>query len=127
MISSLISNTLRISLLCAVGAAIVHAQSLTMYSGNGQMVSEQFVSNAPLVVQAKDAAGHPSSGVAVNWTLSQGSGTINGPSNVTDSNGLASTNFLATSLPPGTSFAAATITASSALGSVNFVITTVLS
>ncbi len=126
MISSTI-NTLRFVLLCAILAGAVGAQTLSMVSGNGQMVSEQFVSNAPLVVQAKDAAGRPAAGVAVNWSITQGVGTLNGAMNVTDSNGQASTKFLATTLQPGTSFQAQTITATSGSSSVNFVITTALS
>src|ERR1700676_1688093 len=100
------------------------AQSLIMVSGNGQVVTEQFLTNAPLVVQAKDAAGNPVSGVDVAWVLTQGTGTVNPISRKTDSNGQASANFLATTLQPGLSLSAATVTASSALGAVNFVVTT---
>ena len=83
-----------------------------MVSGNGQVVQEQFRTNVPMVVQANDAAGHPVSGVAVTWAITQGSGTLSGPINVTDSNGQAQTNFLGTTLQPGTSFVASTIMAS---------------
>ena len=125
MISSVNSNSLRIFLLCAVCAGFAHSQSLTMYSGNGQVVREQFLSNAPLVVQAKDAAGRPAAGVTVSWAITQGTGTLNAPTLTTDANGLASTNFLATSLQPLQSFQSETITATSNFGGVNFFITTV--
>jgi uncharacterized protein (TIGR03437 family) len=125
MISSFISKSIRIFLLCAVCAVFAHAQSLTMYSGNGQVVREQFLSNAPLVVQAKDAAGRPAAGVTVSWAITQGTGTLNAPTLTTDANGFASTNFLATSLQPLQSFQSETITATSNFGGVNFFITTV--
>ena len=96
-----------------------------MYAGNGQVVREQFLSNAPLVVQAKDAAGRPAAGVTVSWAITQGTGTLNAPTLTTDANGLASTNFLATSLQPLQSFQSETITATSNFGGVNFFITTV--
>jgi uncharacterized protein (TIGR03437 family) len=125
MNSSVISKSIRILLLCTVCAGLAHAQSLTMYSGNGQVVREQFLSNAPLVVQAKDAAGRPAAGVSVSWAITQGAGTLNAPTLTTDANGFASTNFLATSLQPLQSFQSETITATSNFGGVNFFITTV--
>src|SRR5438477_5937768 len=103
---------------------LLSAQSLVMVSGNGQVVQEQFRTNVPMVVQANDAAGHPVSGVAVTWAITQGSGTLSGPINVTDSNGQAQTNFLGTTLQPGTSFVASTIMASASSGTVSFVVTT---
>jgi uncharacterized protein (TIGR03437 family) len=96
-----------------------------MYAGNGQVVREQFLSNAPLVVQAKDSAGRPAAGVTVSWAITQGTGTLNAPTLTTDANGLASTNFLATNLQPLQSFQSETITATSNFGGVNFFITTV--
>jgi len=78
-----------------------------------------------MVVQAKDGAGHPLSGVAITWGITQGGGTLTNPSPVTDANGFASAGFTATSLF-GISFQASTVTASSAFGSVNFIITTAL-
>ena len=114
-------------ILAPLSIAHLAAQSLNMVSGNGQLVSEQFISNAPMVVQAKDAAGHAAAGVAISWSITQGSGTLLNTSMSTDSNGNASTNFLATSLQPGLSFQAATVTASSSSGSVSFIITTVKS
>ena len=125
MNSSVISNSLRILVLFAICTGLVQAQSLTMFSGNGQVVPEQFRTNAPLIVQAKDAAGRPAAGVAVSWAITQGTGTLNGPIMTTDANGQASTNFLATTLQPLQSFQTEVITATSSIGSVNFYVTTV--
>ena len=118
---------LRISLLfsiCCLG--YLSAQTLTIFSGNGQVVQEQFRTNVPLVVQAKDAAGNPAAGVAIAWKIPANSGTLSGPVLKTDANGLASTNFVATAVPPGQSFIGSTVTASSASGTVTFFITTAL-
>ena len=116
--------------LALAAAGALRAQSgagLFLISGNGQVVSEQFLTAQPLVVQARDASGKPVAGLAVNWTLTpQLSGTIVRPSATTDSNGMASANFLATALQSGLSFQSSTVTASSTAGTVNFVVTTVL-
>ena len=106
-------------------ASNMFAQSISIASGNGQVVKEQFLS-VPLVVQVKDAAGNPSAGVRVTWAVTQGAGTLVNPSGLTDANGLTSTPFLGTSIQPGNSFVPNTVTATSAAGSVNFQITTSL-
>ncbi len=118
---------LRISLLFSLGClGYLSAQSLTLVSGNGQVVQEQFLSNAPMVVEAKDASGHPAAGVAVAWKITQGSGTLSGPILKTDANGLASTSFVGTAVPGGQSFFPSTVTATSVSGTVKFIITTAL-
>lgn len=101
------------------------AQSISIASGNGQVVREQFRS-VPLVVQVKDAAGNPSAGISVTWAVTQGAGTLVNQSVATNSNGLASTDFVSTSIQPGNSFVPNTVTATSTAGSVNFQITTTL-
>ncbi len=117
---------LKISLLIALGCAgYLRAQSLTMVSGNGQVVQEQFLS-APFVVEAKDAGGHPAAGVAVTWKITSGSGTLVRPVNSTDASGQASVTFLATNVPGGESFFASAVSATAASGSVSFVVTTTL-
>ena len=126
MISALISNSLRIVLLCAICAGVVRAQTMTMVSGNGQLVATQSRANNPLVVQAKDAFGHPAPNVTVTWAIPQGAGTIVGASSTTDANGQASAGFLATTLQPDASFLNTTVTASSNYGTVGFAITTVV-
>ncbi len=111
-----------------LAATSLAAQSLSIYSGNGQIVQEQFLTVTPLVVQAKDASGRPAAGVIVTWTITQGSGTIEGPpTTTTDANGQAGITFLATGVPPGMSYSSQTVTASSGGTSVNFALTTTLS
>lgn len=125
-IKSLLFSWHALPLLFCFPIGILGAQTLTMVSGNGQIVPEDSLSNAPMIVQAKDASGHPVAGAAIQWAITQGSGTLSGPAPATDSNGLASTNFVSTNLFSD-SFKAATVTATSASGTVNFVITTVIS
>src|SRR5579864_1055709 len=100
------------------------AQSLTMVSGNGQLALEQFFTQLPLVVQAKDASGHPLAGVTLNWAITQGAGTLRNAILTTDANGMATTSFLATTLLQNQSFETEVVTASSALGNVDFFVTT---
>ena len=90
------------------------------------MVQSQFLSNAPLVVIAKDASGKPAPGVAVSWKITQGVGSLSGAVLKTDSNGLASTGFVGTAVPLGESIFPSTVTATSSLGTVNFIITTAI-
>ncbi len=75
-----------------------------LLSGNGQVVQSQFLSNLPLVVEAKTASGQPAAGVAINWKITVGAGTLVRPVNTTDANGQASVTFLATDVPGGESF-----------------------
>src|SRR5437016_11571360 len=99
---SSISTILFIILLSAMTP--LSAQSLSVFSGNGQLVMEQFLSTAPMVVQAKDASGRPAPGVTITWTITQGMGTLVGAETTTDANGLARSNFLGTSVNPSASF-----------------------
>src|SRR5579862_7024006 len=127
MILSRTSRWFGILLVCFACAGFAQSQTLTIISGNGQLVATQSLSNSPLVVQAKDASGRPVPNVAITWAITDGSGTITGSSEIaTDANGQASANFLSTSLQPGASFLPATVTASSPYGTVNFIITTVV-
>ncbi|HZQ52088.1 MAG TPA: Ig-like domain-containing protein, partial [Bryobacteraceae bacterium] len=109
--------------LLSLASAALYAQTLTISSGNGQLIPEQSLSNQPFVIVAKDAAGHPASNVAITWTLTKGKGTLISPSLSTDANGQASAGFVSTSLF-GSSFESETVTATSSFGAVNFFITT---
>ena len=126
MISALIPNSLRIFLFCALCAGMVRGQTLTMVSGNGQVVATQSRSNSPLVVEAKDAFGQPAPNVAITWAIPQGAGTLVGASSTTDANGQASAGFLATTLQPEASYLNTSVTVGSPYGTVSFVITTVV-
>ena len=123
---SLLRRTLPFALAFLSGlTTVASAQSLTMYSGNGQVVLEQFLTTVPMTVLARDARGNPVAGVPVTWSLPQGAGTIVRPAAQTDANGLATADFLGTGVPFGLSYMQATVTASaSAYGSANFFITT---
>ena len=135
------STYIRIALSFSLAfAAHLGAQTVTLISGNGQMVYEQFLTVSPMVIQAKDATGHPVPGLTVTWSVTQGAGTVNNanpaPSDVrnpdgsltftTDSNGMAGALFHATSLNPGTSFESEKVTAATSFGSVSFFVSTVL-
>ena len=74
MISSRVCNSIRPLLICAFCTGFVQSQTLTMVSGNGQIVATQSLSNSPLVVQAKDASGRPAPNVAITWAITVGSG-----------------------------------------------------
>src|SRR5258708_2757726 len=104
---SSISTIFSIIFLAAIGS--LSAQSLSVFSGNGQLVMEQFLTTVPMVVQAKDASGRPAAGVTIAWAITQGMGTLVGAETTTDSNGLARSNFLGTSVNPSNSFASATV------------------
>ena len=105
-------------------SASAFAQQLQLVSGNGMLVNEQFTSTSRMVVRAVDAAGQPLAGVPVTWRVTAGQGTIHTPTTVTDSEGLASAGFLATSIQPGTSFARTDVAASTPTSSVSFIVTT---
>ena len=109
--------------LALVAGTHLEAQSLSIVSGNGQLVAENAVSTS-FVVQAQDASGNPSPNVAITWIWFQGEGTVVNASTATDTNGLASAKFQATTVPAGVSVVPALVTASSAVGSVDFVVTT---
>jgi len=100
------------------------AQGLFLYSGEGQVVQEQFRTTAPLVVQARDGAGNPVAGVEVAWTITQAEGTLVERQNFTDGDGLASIYFIGTQIPIGLSVWPVTVTASSAIGRADFHVTT---
>jgi uncharacterized protein (TIGR03437 family) len=99
------------------------AQSLSIASGNGQIVLEQFRANAPMVVQARNASGSPLAGVGITWSISPNIGGLTEQVTTTDSNGLASAMMVASSPPPGYSIFAGTVTASSSIGTATFQVT----
>ena len=122
----MLSYLSRLVVLIVFAGVVVSAQSLTIASGNGQILFEQFQSQ-PFAVQVADAAGHPLSGVTVNFTLTQGLGRVQTPTATTDASGMASTMVVTTSLQPFQSFASETLNAASSQGSVNFRFTTISS
>jgi len=117
---------------------------LSIASGNGQIVPEQFLLTDPLSVRVRDSAGNPVANQTITFTLVTGNGTMasstaqgislpntvcsgNSCTATTDAQGIASASFLATAVPPGFSFLPQTISASNGQATVNFVVTTLLS
>ena len=104
-----------------------------LVSGNGQVVEQSFATTAPMTIEVTDASGMPVSGVPVSWSIicslddigcdPVNTGTLQMPSNVTDANGLASTNYIQTFVTPGASFTQATVVASTSAGNVSFRVT----
>lgn len=104
-------------------AAELSAQRLVLFNGNGQVMLEQFAATQPLTVRAEDAAGRPLAGVTVQWEQIPVIGSFRNTEIVTDANGFAATNFVASSVIPGNSFTQGTIRATSPFGAADFVIT----
>ncbi|HLH00695.1 MAG TPA: putative Ig domain-containing protein [Bryobacteraceae bacterium] len=115
------------AVLAVIAAGALGAQTLTMVSGNGQIVPSQFKTNAPLVVKATSAAGTPAAGVNVSWAISGEPGSLSSTSTTTDANGLASIYYTADNLNTLLSYNPTTVTASAGSASVNFVVTTIAS
>lgn len=115
------------------------AGGISIVSGNGQVVREWMVTPEPMVVEVRDTAGNPVPSARVDFTISQGQGTLTaGPigsasagggatvTMLTDANGQASALMLATLVSPGFSWAQTIVTASSQGTAVNFTITTTI-
>lgn len=116
---------------------------LSIASGQGQMVGEQFLLTEPMTVRLVDNRGNPVVGETITFTIANGNGTLatstfdgtiipnatcSGACTVTtDANGYAGIGFLASSISPGFSYSQQTISASNGQGTVNFIVTTLLS
>ncbi|MGC8792392.1 MAG: Ig-like domain-containing protein, partial [Bryobacteraceae bacterium] len=112
---------------------------IRIVSGNGQVVREWMVTTEPMVVEVRDSAGNPIPAARVDFTISQGQGTLTpGPigsasatggttlTMLTDANGQASALMLASLVSPGYSWAQTTVTATSQGSAVNFIVTTTI-
>ncbi len=114
---------------CAAQAATPGAPAtVVMVGGNGQVVSENYLTTQPFTIRVTDASGVPVAGVSVSWSIAQHDaqiGSLNQPVDETDSNGLATANFVGSSLQPATSFAPATVIATTPVGSISFIVTVV--
>jgi uncharacterized protein (TIGR03437 family) len=103
------------SAICLIWAGFAQAQTVSVVSGNGQLVKAFFPSNAPLVVVVRDANGNPLKGVQVSWTVSGGTagtpGILYAPQTTTDANGKASNTFIGANVTLPASFAQSTVTA----------------
>lgn len=115
--------------LCASQAATPGpAATAVMVAGNGQVVQQEYETTVPLTIRVTDESGIPVSGVSVSWSIAQQDaqlGTLNQPVNQTDSNGLATANFIGSVIQPGASFAQAIVNAATSVGVVSFTVTVV--
>jgi len=101
-------NQIRLSVLAmimgAAAAPLASAQtvaSVSVVSGNGQLICEGCVNSAfqffdYLTVRVADANNNAIQGAAVSWTVASGLATVNIATSITDSNGLAYTSVYAT-------------------------------
>ncbi len=103
------------------------AGGLTIVAGQGEILVEQSNSatnGAPLSVVLNDAAGKPIANADITFTLTSGNGTLVGGVSsapgvtdvITDVNGLASINFLSTTIPSFPGYLTTTITATTTGG-----------
>ncbi len=98
---------------------------IEIVSGNGQIMFAQFLASEALTVLVRDGSGNPQPGVTVSWSVSSGDGNVTLTSSVTDSRGLAQTQF-GSNLFYNDAFngpRASIVRASSANGSVDFTMT----
>lgn len=111
-------------LLLGVIARDASAQTLSVASGEGQITAQNFPTQNPLVVAAKDASGRPLAGVPVNWSLTGTGSLVPGTQTLTGSDGRASISFVGATIFGSTAFTQTTITASTGASSVAMHVTT---
>ncbi len=114
--------------LCLLCAGAARAQSITLISGNGQLLDTlQHTQSQPLVVLVRDASGNPIKGATVSWTNAPvGRGALSSAQSTTDATGQTQILFTASASSVGSnSFVQSTVTASGGGGSVQFTLTTV--
>lgn len=103
---------------------VVAVPTIAKVSGDNQTSLPGSTLANPLVVQVKDSAGNPQSGVTVNFTVTSGGGSVSPNSAVTDSNGLASTSFTLGSVVGATNPVTNIVSCTaSGIGSVTFTAT----
>src|SRR6266849_2432676 len=127
-----------IGALLLAGTAFCQA-TVSILSGNGQIVLQNSTGSNPLVVVVRDAAGNPIPNAKVNWSISgvqNQTGSVLLASTTTDAGGTTGggcatggtggcQRFVTPTLPPGNNgFAQSTITATSGSASVSFIETT---
>lgn len=96
---------------------------VTIVSGNGQLIqsgSTTYLTGNSLTILVTDVNGVPLPGVAANFAVTSGTGYIANPSVVTDSNGLARTDFVAAPPGAGQDFETDTVIATTAYGIATF-------
>jgi uncharacterized protein (TIGR03437 family) len=114
-----------LSVLCLLAAGSAQAQTVSIVSGNGQLVLAVHVSE-PMIVKVTDAAGNPLKNVTVTWAVAAGIGTLQQPlTSTTDNEGKTSKTFVAGNPPGSNSYVQSTITAAYQAAKATFTQTTV--
>jgi len=95
--------------------------TITKISGDNQTGAVGTTLPNPLVVQVKNSAGNPQSGVTVNFAVTSGDSSVSSPSAVTNANGQASTILTLGASPGAISPVTNTVSATAtSIGSVTF-------
>jgi hypothetical protein len=118
-------------LILLFSAAAAYAQSVSIVSGNGQIVPQHSMFE-PLEVELRNALGQPVPNATVTWRVVEGNGqaTLGNfettATSVSDANGIASMRFYQNPFPIfGTSFAQSKVSATAGGASVTFTETTI--
>ncbi len=116
-------KSLALSALLIISSGVGAAQTVSIVSGNGQLVRSNFQSNVPLTVLVRDAQGNPLPNTTVHFTIS-GPGTLLNSNPVTDSSGQASALVVGASFfGTTTAFLTSTVTATVGTSSTMFAFT----
>ncbi|WP_193195812.1 N,N-dimethylformamidase beta subunit family domain-containing protein [Nostoc sp. MG11] len=95
--------------------------TITKLSGGNQTGAAGTPLPNPLVVEVKDSAGNPQSGITVNFAVTSGGGSVSPASAVTNTSGQASTSLTLGASPGATSPVTNSVSATaSGIGSVTF-------
>jgi hypothetical protein len=94
--------------------------SIIKVSGDNQIGTVGTALSNPLIVQVKDGAGNPQSGVTVNFAVTSGGGSVSPTSAVTAANGQASTVLTLGAIPSGPNDAAIVTATASGIGNTTF-------
>ncbi|MFN0166880.1 MAG: hypothetical protein ACKV22_10660 [Bryobacteraceae bacterium] len=93
-------------------SAAAQAQTITVASGNGQVVRPNFITD-PLIVEVRSSQGVPAQGVEVRWQIASGQlGTLTNSVTFTDASGRTSATFVGGNVFNTSSFAQTQVTAS---------------
>ncbi|MBW4612840.1 MAG: DUF4082 domain-containing protein [Desmonostoc vinosum HA7617-LM4] len=107
-----------------IAFSVTATPTITKFSGDNQSGTVGTALANPLVVQVKNSAGNPQSGVTVNFAVTGGGGSVSPTSAVTNASGQASTTLTLGAAPGATSPVTNTVSASaSGYGSVTFTAT----
>ena len=99
----------------------VPLSTITKVSGDNQTGATGSILANPLVVEVKDSASSPQSGVTVNFAVTAGGGSVSPTSAVTNASGQASTTLTLGASPGATSPVTNTVSATATgIGSVTF-------